>query len=91
MAKFITRIKLLSADEKDYETLNREIEKEPSVLKKKNLFVKANKIKKGEYNYRGNITLQDVADVVYRAIKKTGRDYTFTIMKNKGNYNPDSN
>ncbi|MEO5591933.1 MAG: hypothetical protein ABIR15_17590 [Chitinophagaceae bacterium] len=91
MAKFITRIKLLSADEKDYEILNREIEKEPSVLKTKNLFVTANKIKKGEYNYRGNITLQDVADVVYRAIKKTGRDYTFTIMKNKGNYNPDSN
>jgi hypothetical protein len=83
MSKFIARIQLHKAEETDYETLNREIEKGPSVQKKRSLFVKADKIKKGEYNYRGDISLSDVADAVYRAVKKTGRDYSFTIMKNK--------
>lgn len=83
MSKFTARIQLHSADETDYETLNREIEKVEPGLKKKHLFVKADKVRKGEYNYRGNISLSDVAKAVYRAIKKTGRDYSFTVMKNK--------
>ncbi|MES1221971.1 MAG: hypothetical protein ABUT20_41120 [Bacteroidota bacterium] len=90
MSKFIARIQLRSASETDYETLNREIEKDPAVLKGKNLFVTADKIKKGEYNYRGNISLTDVTKAVYRAIKKTGRDYSFTVMKNKSDYNLDT-
>ena len=90
MSKFIARIQLHSANEIDYETLNREIEKDPAVLKKRNLSVKADKIKRGEYNYRGNISLSDVANAVYRAIKKTGRDYSFTVMKNKGDYKLDT-
>lgn len=85
MAKFITRILLLKGEEKDYETLNREI-KDPAILKNKKISVKADKLKKGEFNYWGNITLNDVADAVVRAVKKTGRDYSFTIMKNKENY-----
>lgn len=90
MAKFITRILLLKGEEKDYETLHREI-KDPSILKKKKISVKADKSKKGEFNYWGNITLKDVADAVVRAVKKTGRDYSFTIMKNKENYKPGHN
>ncbi|MEP6750098.1 MAG: hypothetical protein ABJB86_20335 [Bacteroidota bacterium] len=83
MSKFIARIQLHKAGETDYETLNREIEKEPSVQKRRNLFVTADKFKKGEYNYRGDISFSDVANAVYKAVKKTGRDYSFTIMKNK--------
>jgi hypothetical protein len=90
MSKFIARIQLHSANEIDYETLKREIEKDPAVLKKKKLSVKADKVKRGEYNYRGNISLSDVASAVYRAIKKTGRDYSFTVMKNKGDYKLDT-
>jgi hypothetical protein len=82
MSKFIARIQLHKAEETDYETLNREIKKDSSVLKK-NLSVKADKVKKGEYNYNGNISLSDVANAVYRAIRKTGRDYSFTVMKSK--------
>ncbi len=83
MSAFTARIQLLKAAETDYEILNREIKKDPAVLKHKNLSVKADKIKKGEYNYRGNISLSDVVKTVYRAIRKTGRDYSFTVMKNK--------
>ena len=85
MSAFIARIQLHKAAETDYEVLNREIKKDPSVLKNKKLSVRADKIKKGEYNYRGNISLSDVVKAVYRAIKKTGRDYSFTVMKNKAN------
>jgi len=88
MSNFIARIQLNSAAETDYETLNREIEKTPADLRKKNVFVKADRIKKGEYNYRGNISLAEVVDAVYRAIRKTGRNYSFTVMKNKGNFYP---
>ena len=91
MAKFITRVQLLQADEKDYEKLNTEMEKAPFHLKKKPAPGKSMAVKKGEYNFAGNITLKEVADVVYKAIKKTGRDYSFTIMKNKGSYNVNNN
>ena len=87
MSKFIARVQLHKADETDYETLNREIEKDPAVKKNKKLAARAAMIKKGEYNYRGNITLKEVADAVIRAIKKTGRDYSFTVMKTKPLYN----
>jgi hypothetical protein len=88
MAKFITTIQLHKADEKDYEKLNREMEKASFHLKKGYSPGNVATVKRGEYNCTGNITLKDVADTVYRAIKKTGRDYSFTIMKNKSNYSP---
>ncbi|HTL08579.1 MAG TPA: hypothetical protein VL307_09995 [Chitinophagaceae bacterium] len=88
MSNFIARIQLNSAVDNDYEMLHREIEKSPEVLRKKNVFVKADKVKKGEFNYRGNISLAEVVDAVYRAIRKTGRNYSFTVMKNKGNFYP---
>ena len=86
MAKFITTIQLHKADEKDYETLNSEMEKASFHLKKSTKAGTHSPSKRGEYNCTGNITLKDVADAVYRAIKKTGRDYSFTVMKNKGSY-----
>lgn len=89
MSKFIARVQLNSAQAGDYEILDREIEKAPVLLGKKQVSVKADKSKKGEYNYRGNISLSDVVDAVYRAIRKTGRNYSFTVMKNKGNFSPE--
>lgn len=88
MSTFIARVQLNSAEATDYETLNREIEKGPAVLKKKSVSITPDKFRKGEYNYRGNISLSDVVDAVYRAIRKTGRDYSFTVMKNKGKFYP---
>ncbi|MEO5683552.1 MAG: hypothetical protein ABIQ88_12965 [Chitinophagaceae bacterium] len=87
MAKFITSIQLHKADEADYAKLNNEMEKASFHLKKDAASGKSPGIKRKEYNCTGNITLKDVADAVYRAVKKTGRDYSFTIMRNKGNYN----
>ena len=86
MAKFITNIQLHQADEKDYEKLDNEMEKASFHLKKSYPPGKAAVLKRGEYNCAGNITFKDVADAVYRAIKKTGRNYSFTIMKNKSGY-----
>ena len=108
MAKFITRILLLKGEEKDYETLHREIAKDHAVLKKKKMnklvgdtstkalksvgkaptkvLIGETPIKAVEYNYWGNISLKDVADAVVRAVRKTGRDYSFTIMKDKSDY-----
>jgi len=90
MSKFIARIELRKADEKDYEKLNSEMEKASFYLKKGHSADKTTNIKRGEYNCRGNITLKEVADAVYRAVKKTGRDYSFTIMRNKANYKLDT-
>ena len=86
MAKFITNIKLHQADEKDYEKLDNEMEKASFHLKKTFAPGKAAVLKRGEYNCAGNITFKDVTDTVYRAIKKTGRNYSFTIIKSKGGY-----
>lgn len=86
MAKFITNIQLHQADEKDYEKLDIEMGKASFHLKKAYAPRKAAQLQRGEYNCAGNITFKDVADAVYRAIKKTGRNYSFTIMKNKAGY-----
>jgi len=82
MEKFTTRIALLKADDKDYENLSREIAKD-SGTKKRKLSVKPDKTKKGEFNFWGDISLQDVSDAVLRAVRKTGRDFTFTVIKSK--------
>lgn len=86
MARFITTIELHNADEKDYRTLNTELKKE-SFTENKN--VKGRKIQPGkeEYNREGNITLQDVTGAVLRAAGKTGKKYSFTIIRNKPVYN----
>ncbi|MFT3933687.1 MAG: hypothetical protein QM726_08745 [Chitinophagaceae bacterium] len=86
MAKFTTRIELLKAEEKDYDTLQQEIAKEATTGKKKKWLVKPVKLKRGEFSYLGNLTLNDVTDAVLKAVRKTGRDYSFTIMKAKTDF-----
>lgn len=85
MARFITTIELHNADEKDYKTLNIELKKEYFTESK----AKSKKIQPGkeEYNREGNITLQDVTGAVLRAAGKTGKKYSFTIIRNKPVYN----
>jgi hypothetical protein len=85
MARFITSIQLHKADAHDYEKLNSELEKARFHLKKTHATAKAALLNREEYNCSGNISLKDVADTVCRAIRKTGRDYSFTIMRNKKN------
>ena len=84
MAKFVTSIQLYEAAEKDYETLGNEMGKVRFHLKRAYPFNTATILQRDEYNCAGDISFKDVADAVYRAIKKTGRNYSFTITDNNG-------
>jgi hypothetical protein len=82
MARFITTIQLHDAEEKDYKTLGNEL--------KKKSFIETRRYdspRKEEYNKEGNVTIQDVTAAVVNAAKRTGKKYSFTIIKNKPVYN----
>jgi hypothetical protein len=84
MARFITTIELFNADQKDYETLQSELKKYSFTR----LSLQADKLPaKEEYNREGNISLQDVTNAVLQAASKTGKKYSFTIIRNKPVYN----
>jgi hypothetical protein len=84
MAKFTTRIQLQEANENDYINLQSELERE-SFRSIKKLPEKSNVriATKGEFNLEGNITIQEITNVVVKAAAKTGKQYSFTIIKNK--------
>lgn len=83
MAKFITTIELHDADEKDYDKLYSELEKESFEKRKHAAKAKEHHIGKEEYKREGKVTIQDVTKSVLKAIAKTGKKYSFTIIKNK--------
>ena len=82
MARFITTIQLHDADERDYKQLNNELKKKSFIETKR-----YESPRKEEYNREGNITLQDVTAAVVSAATRTGRKYSFTIIRNKPVYN----
>jgi hypothetical protein len=88
MARFTTTIELHGASEQDYKTLHTELQKRSFVVINSNV-TKANSIstRKDEFNREGNISIQDVTDAVLRAAGKTGKKYSFTIIRNKPAYN----
>lgn len=83
MAKFITNIQLQDADEKDYELLSRELEKESfkgeKHAAKSNAYISG----KGVFSMEGNVTIQKVIDAILRAAVKIGKKYSFFIVKDK--------
>ena len=83
MAKFITNIQLLDADEKDYDTLYKELQKES--FKDEKYAAKSNAYVTGKaaFSREGNVTLEDVSKAVFRAAAKTGKKYSFYVIKNK--------
>lgn len=91
MARFTTTIELHEANENNYKTLFTELAKESFVeirryssqsSSKKNIVSR-----KEEYQREGNVTIQEVTDAVMRAAIKTGKKYSFTIIRNKPLYN----
>lgn len=82
MARFITTIQLHDADEKDYKNLDNELKKK-SFIETKHY----RNPRKEEYNKEGNISIQDVTAAVVSAAKRTGKKYSFTIIRNKPVYN----
>jgi serine kinase of HPr protein (carbohydrate metabolism regulator) len=94
MRTFITSVRLKDAENPDYERLDREMEKE-QFAKVKPPKAKSPKAKSRvaagekeltvtrEYNYLGSISLQAVTAAVYRAAHRTGKQYSFTVIKQK--------
>lgn len=68
---FITRVQLQGAQPTDLEKLDIEMERES--------FKKVN----GSYNLHGNISLLDVNGAVSRAANRTGKKYSFTVIRDK--------
>jgi len=84
MAKYITRIQLQDAEPNDFKKLDSEMEKEWFIPVKKNpLADEGDFSRSNEYNCEGRLTLQQVTTAVYLAAKKTGKQYSFTVMKEK--------
>jgi hypothetical protein len=81
MTKFITTIQLLNATEKDYNELHRELEKQS--FKEKRKESKDAVPGQRQYKTEGNVSIQDVTGTILKAAYKTGKQFSFTIIKNK--------
>jgi hypothetical protein len=83
MAKFITTIQLLDADERDYEILNSELEKE--LFKAEEHAAKSDEFisERGSFSREGNITLQEVTESLTRVVPKIGKKFSFSVIRNK--------
>jgi hypothetical protein len=84
MTRFIINISLHGAGDTDYEKLQVEMKKESFTCIK-------NHPEKGrgyllricEFTRRGSLTLKDITDAAFRAARKTGKEYSFTVIKDK--------
>ena len=84
MRKFITRIQLKDAEQSDYEKLDKEMEKKLfSKIKPPKAGRKINLTRPREYYYRGGVSLREVTAAAYIAASRTGKKYSFTVMKEK--------
>ncbi len=84
MSKYITRVQLKDAQQSDYERLDKEMGKERFFKVKLPRAVSTDTFARPrEYNFRGGITLREVTAAAYRAASKTGKEYSFTVMKEK--------
>ena len=83
MPSFTTTIQLQRAAGKDYDVLNNEMEKALFRLKKAPDNNRKAVIKRVQYKSKKNSSMKEVADAVYRAVKKTGLDYSFTIRRQR--------
>jgi hypothetical protein len=83
MAKYITNIQLQDADDKDYDTLQQELKKEYFKDEKHAAKSEAYIAGKAAFSREGNISLEYVSRAVLKAASKTGKKYSFFVMKNK--------
>jgi hypothetical protein len=84
MPAYKTNIRLSNAEEQDYERLDKEMENE--LFHKfhcSEVSVKQLAERGREYQYRGGGSLQQITAAAYRAAHNTGKEYKFTIIKQK--------
>ncbi len=86
MARFTTRIQLENATEKDYSRLQAQLEHDTSgTVKRTSMQGKEKIATNGEFSLEGNISIREITAAVVNAAAKTGRKYSFTIIRNKTN------
>ena len=78
MNTFTTRIQLHNADRNDYRKLMAEMKKEAFISLKAGIAET-----KAEFSYQGGQFIKDVIAAVLRAAVKTGKKFSFTVMKDK--------
>ena len=84
MPSFITRIELQSASKNDYRKLEEEMKKASfKDVKRNNLLTEETLASPLEFNCNGNYTLLEVTDATAKAARKTGRRYSFTVIKER--------
>jgi len=82
MPNFIARIELQSASQKDYQKLEEEMKTSFKDVKKANAR-RQTPATPVEFNCNGNYTLLEVTDAALKAARKTGRRYSFTVIKER--------
>lgn len=87
MPTFSTTIQLHNADERDFSVLDNELKKEAFTSDKKNVLSYVNNALDNFVNVKyfkhGNLLIQEVIDSVLSAAKKTGKKFSFTVVKNR--------
>lgn len=88
MPTFSAIIELHNANEDDYFILDNALRKETARSEKRNALNYVNKaldsFKKANYMIQGNMAIQDVINSVLNAATKTGKKFSFTVVKKKG-------
>ena len=83
MPSFITRIELEAASQKDYQRLEEEMKKAYFLDARKGKIRKQTVAAPAEFNCNGNYTLLEVTGAAAKAARKTGRRYSFTVIKER--------
>jgi len=87
MAKFIISIELQNANEEDYIKLTREFEKASFKKERNACKSEAYVSEKSVFSKICDITLQEINSAVSEAAAKTGKQYSFFVIKDKQNFN----
>ena len=84
MINYLTTVQLIDAEQNDYDKLDIEMSKEEfaPVTQNRNIPKPLPSLYR-VYEYRGGITLQEVTAAAYRASSRTGKKYSFTVIKDK--------
>ena len=83
MASFITTINLLDADENDLTQLHSVLKKESFRMSMRVAPKINSELQRAEYEKSGNITIYEVMQTVLKAIRQTGKNFPFTVIKQK--------
>ena len=84
MNMFRTSVRIKDAQTSDYEKLDTEMAKQlfARVHVTGRSALPANTAER-QYDYRGSTSLQDVTAAAYKAARKVGKEYSFTVIRQK--------